>query len=107
MTQESQRCRIVLAATAVALALVGCGQGDSARAPSPDDEYDLITKSSARGARKRSDADRRRDGRATPAKKRSELPQVEPKPSEDESAINGWSFAGAGPVAAGEATMPR
>ena len=40
------------------------------------------------------------------SKARAELPQVEPKPSEDESAMNGWSFAGAGPVAAGEATMP-
>jgi hypothetical protein len=95
----------ILAATLVALALVGCGQGDSSRAPSPDDEYDIITRRQQEalenGPKPIGDA-----MAEYASKKRAEFPQVEPKPSEDESAMNGWSFAGAGPVAAGEATMP-
>ena len=95
----------ILATACAALTLVGCGQGDSARAPSPDDEYDIITRRQLEALE--SGSKPIADAMAEYASKsRADLPQVEPKPSEDESAMNGWSFAGAGPVAAGEATMP-
>ena len=95
----------ILATACAALTLVGCGQGDSARAPSPDDEYDIITRRQQEALE--SGSKPIADAMAEYASKsRADLPQVEPKPSEDESAMNGWSFAGAGPVAPGEATMP-
>lgn len=83
----------------------GCGQGDSVKAPSPDDEYDIITRRQEEAL----------DSGPTPlaeamaeyaSKERSEFPGLEPKPSEDESALNGWSFKGAIAVAPGGATMP-
>lgn len=40
------------------------------------------------------------------AKPRSEFPALTPQPSEDQSALTGWSFKGAVAVAPGEVTMP-
>lgn len=83
----------------------GCGQGDSAQAPTPAGEYEIIHQRQEEALR---------EG-PTPldqaiaeyaSKPRAELSVVAPQPSEDESAISGWSFKGAAPVAAGEATMP-
>ena len=96
----------LLAAVSVMLTFgAACGQGQSANAPSPDDEYDIITRRQQEALDKGSKpiAESMAEYAASP---RGAFPAVEPKPSEDESAINGWSFAGAAPVAAGEATMP-
>lgn len=93
------------AAMVLAMLAAGCGQSDSARAPSPDDEYDLVTKQAREAL----------DSGAVPIdqamaqyanKPRGDFPAVAPKPSEDESAISGWSFAGAIAVAPGDVTMP-
>lgn len=96
----------VLSAVSVLLTLgLGCGQTDSARAPSSDDEYDIITK-------QQQDA---LDNGPMPlaqamaeygTKGRAEFAALTPQPSEDESALTGWSFKGAGPVEPGEVTMP-
>ena len=96
----------MLAVLSAGLALgAGCGQGDATKAPTPDDEYDIVTRQQAEAL----------ENGPTPIQQamaelagspRAAFPAVEPKPSEDESAINGWSFAGAAPVASGEATMP-
>ena len=83
----------------------GCGQVESARAPSPDDERDIVERSQRAALA---------DG-ATPielamerysTQSRDSFPAITPEPSEDESALNGWSFKGATAIATGEVTMP-
>jgi len=96
----------LLAAVSLGLALgAGCGQGESAKAPTPDDEYDIVSRQQERalesGPKPIDQA--MAEFAASP---RAAFPGVEPKPSEDESAINGWSFAGAVATAPGEVTMP-
>lgn len=98
--------RRLLVACSVLMALAaGCGQAESARAPTPDDEYDLIQKREEQALQ---------DGTmpldqaiaeyaSTP---RDQLAAVAPQPSEDQSAISGWAFKGAAPAAPGEVTMP-
>ena len=89
----------------MALAL-GCGSGDATRAPAPSDEYDL-SKQEQQAALEDGGAMPIADAMAKVASTpRSELSAIEPKPSSDESALNGWSFKGAVAVAAGEVTMP-
>ena len=96
----------LLAAATAALALgAGCGQGDTTKAPSPDDEYDIITKEQQAALDNGSTPTTEAMAQYT-AKKRSEFPELEPRPSEDESALVGWSFKGAVAAAPGEATMP-
>jgi cytochrome c2 len=95
-----------LAALSTVLAFgAGCGQGESARAPSPDDEYEIVARQQKQAL----------ESGAKPIEQaiaeyaagpRAAFPAVEPQPSEDESAINGWSFAGAVAAAPGEVTMP-
>ena len=103
---ETRRSTRLLAALTTVLAFgAGCGQGDAVKAPTPEDEYDIMTREQRAALE---------DGPTPIAKAmaeygtnpRSAFPDVEPKPSEDESALNGWSFAGAVAVAAGEAVMP-
>ena len=96
----------VLAAVIFATAFgVGCGQTDATRAPSPDDEYDLVTKQQqeALDSGSRPLAQAMSDYTSQP---RSAFPELAPRPSEDESALNGWSFKGAAPVPAGDVVMP-
>jgi cytochrome c2 len=97
--------RLFVATSAILALGAGCGQGESARAPSPDDEYDIVTRQQEQALEDgpKPIAQAMAEYAASP---RTAFPVVEPKPSEDESAINGWSFAGAAPVQAGEATMP-
>jgi hypothetical protein len=89
----------------VALLALGFGCGDTTRAPSPDDEYDLVKKEQEEALNKgpmpiaQAMAD-------LASKDRSAFAEIEPKPSTDESAINGWSFKGAVAIAAGDVTMP-
>jgi len=82
-----------------------CGQGDAGDAPTPAGEYEII-RERQQEALKRGPMPLDQAIAEYAAKPRVELPAVAPRPSEDESAINGWSFKGAAPVAAGEATMP-
>jgi len=96
----------VISTLAVLTALgFGCGQAESARAPLPDDEVDIVLRTQRAAL----------DGGTIPlaqamaeytAKPRSEFAAVAPVPSEDQSAVNGWSFKGAVAVASGEVTMP-
>ena len=97
--------RVFAAVSALMMIAAGCGQVDSARAPHADDERDIMLR--------RQEA-QLQDG-AMPidqamaeyaAKPRADFPALAPEPSEDESALNGWSFKGAAPIATGEVTMP-
>jgi len=83
----------------------GCGQVDSERAPSSDDERDIVERSQQAAL----------EGGTMPigqamaeyaAKSRADFPALSPEPSEDESALIGWSYKGAVAIAPGEVTMP-
>jgi hypothetical protein len=100
------RHRVGLSIASSVLVLLGAGCGPSdAKAPTPADEYDLITAQ----ARETLDSGALPIARAMQeysSKSRAEFAAVTPKPSEDESALSGWSFKGAVAVAPGEVTMP-
>jgi hypothetical protein len=96
---------ILLAASALIAVGAGCGQTDSARAPSPDDERDIV----ARNQEAMLEAGTMPIDQAMAAystKAREEFPALSPEFSEDESALIGWSFKGAVAIAPGEVTMP-
>lgn len=97
--------RVLFAVSALVACVAGCGRADPSAAPAPADEYDIVTKRQ----------EEQLQGGAVPltqamaeyaAKPRSAFPALAPQPSEDESALAGWSFKGAAPVAAGDVTMP-
>ena len=83
----------------------GCGQADSARAPSPDDERDIVLRKQEAALESGTIPIGQAMAEYT-AKPRADFPALAPQPSEDESAVNGWSFKGAVAVAPGEVTMP-
>lgn len=104
-TKKNTRLGPLRRLLATSLLLLGCGQGDAEKAPRPPSEYDMVTQEQRKAL----------EGGAMPIdqamaelgrKPRSELSEVVPRPSEDESALNGWSFKGAVAAAPGEATMP-
>ncbi len=84
---------------------LGCGPADSARAPSPDDEHDIITKQQEATLESGTMPIGQAMAEYT-AKPRSDFAALAPQPSEDESALNGWSFKGAVAITPGEVTMP-
>jgi cytochrome c oxidase subunit 2 len=85
--------------------VVGCGQADSARAPSPDDERDIVARNQEAALENGTMPLGEAMAEYT-ARPRSAFPALAPQPSEDESALSGWSFKGAVAVAPGEVTMP-
>ena len=96
---------VVLSVLALMACGVGCGQAGSDRAPSPDDERDIVERSQKAALQ----------GGTMPigqamaelgGKGREDFPAIAGEPSEDESALAGWSFKGAVAVAPGEVTMP-
>ncbi len=96
---------VILAVSALLALALACGQGDSARAPVSADEYDIITQQQEEAL----EAGTMPLGQAMSqyaSKPRDQFAALAPQPSEDESALNGWSFKGAAPVAPGEVTMP-
>jgi len=96
----------VIVALSVVMALgLGCGQADSARAPNSDDEYDIIHRQQVEALEKGTMPIAQAMA-AYGSSKRDEFAALAPQPSVDESALSGWSFAGAAPIAAGDVTMP-
>ncbi len=84
---------------------VGCGQPDAAYESWPEDEYDIVRRNQQATL----------EGGTLPideamtelaTKQRSELSAIATTPSEDLSALSGWSFQGAVAIAPGEVTMP-
>ena len=102
--QHTRFTKPVALALFAAAALAGCG-GDSGKAPVPADEYDLV-KAENEAALENGPMPISTAMAEFARKPRAELTDLAPKPSEDESALNGWSFAGAVAVASGEVTMP-
>jgi len=85
--------------------VVGCGQADSARAPLPDDEREIVSRKQEAALENGTMPLGEAIAEYT-AKPRSDFPALAPQPSADESALDGWSFKGAVAVAPGEVTMP-
>lgn len=95
-----------LVAVSALMALgLGCGQGDSPKAPTSADEYDIVTRQQEEALEKGAIpiAQAMAEYGST---RRDEFAALAPQPSTDESAVSGWSFKGAAPIAAGEVTMP-
>ena len=97
--------RVLVASSALMAFVVGCGQADSAQAPTPDDEHDIVTRQQE-GALRDGTMPLAQAMAEYAAKPRADFPDLAPEPSEDESALDGWSFKGAVAVAPGEVTMP-
>jgi len=95
---------LVALAAMTALAL-GCGQTDSPRAPEADDEYEIVTRQQVE-ALENGTLPLAQAMAEYGSKGRDQFAALTPEPSEDESALNGWSFKGAGPIEPGEVTMP-
>lgn len=107
-TNQHTRLAILRLAATLAMVLVsaaGCGQGEPAPAPSPDDEYDIVSRQQREALREAPTPIDQAMAEYT-AKPRSAFPGLEPQPSEDESALSGWSFKGAVAATPGEAVMP-
>ncbi|MGB3052723.1 MAG: cytochrome c [Polyangiales bacterium] len=98
-------CHVIVALSAVMALGLGCGQGDSARAPTTDDEYDIITGQQEEALEKGTMPIAQAMAEYG-SSQRDQFAALAPQPSEDESAVIGWSFKGAAPIAAGEVTMP-
>ena len=96
---------VLVALSAVMAFGLGCGQADSARAPISDDEYDII-KRQQEEALDKGTMPIAQAMAAYGSTQRDEFAALAPQPSADESAVNGWSFKGAAPIAAGDVTMP-
>jgi mono/diheme cytochrome c family protein len=88
-----------------AAALVGCGSGGAEKAPVPPDEYDLV-KQENEAALNDGPVPISKAMAELASKDRAEFADLVPQPSQDESALNGWSFAGTVEVAAGDVSMP-
>ena len=97
--------RVLMTFSVLMAFVVGCGQADSARAPSPDDEREIVSRKQEAALENGTMPLGEAMAEYT-AKPRSDFPALAPQPSEDESALNGWSFKGAVAVAPGEVTMP-
>lgn len=97
--------RVLMTFSVLMAFVVGCGQADSARAPSPDDEREIVSRKQEAALENGTMPLGEAIAEYT-AKPRSDFPALAPQPSEDESALNGWSFKGAVAVAPGEVTMP-
>jgi len=97
--------RVLMTFSVLMAFVVGCGQADSARAPLPDDEREIVSRKQEAALENGTMPLGEAIAEYT-AKPRSDFPALAPQPSEDESALNGWSFKGAVAVAPGEVTMP-
>jgi len=100
----------ILASFAALIALIvvgaGCGQADSARAPLPDDEREITLKAQEAALEGGTMPIDQAMAELAAGKSRGDFPAIVGQPSEDESALSGWSFKGAVAVAPGEVTMP-
>ena len=97
--------RVLMTFSVLMAFVVGCGQADSARAPLPDDEREIVSRKQEAALENGTMPLGEAIAEYT-AKPRADFPALAPQPSEDESALIGWSFRGAVAVAPGEVTMP-
>ncbi|MEM7138302.1 MAG: cytochrome c [Myxococcota bacterium] len=101
----SKKHHTLTVAAALLVGGIGCRGSDRAEQNWPDDEYAIV--SEAQEATLESGTIPIDEAMAAlAATPRQELVAVAASPSEDLSAINGWSFAGAIDFVPGEVTMP-
>ncbi|MBT8465466.1 MAG: cytochrome c [Myxococcales bacterium] len=96
---------LLVALSALTALGLGCGQGDSPKAPVSPDEYDIITRQQEEALEKGPMPIAQAMAEYGSAQ-RDAFAALAPQPSTDESALSGWSFKGAAPIAAGDVTMP-
>jgi len=97
--------RFLLAVSTSMVLGMGCGQSDSPRARVSADEYEII-KQQQEEALQTGTMPLGQAMAEYSSKPRDQFAALAPEPSEDESALNGWSFKGAAPIATGDVTMP-
>ncbi len=96
--------QILTIATAF-LFLAGCGQPEATDPSWPDDEYAVVKRAQKETLETGPmPIDKAMTEIAT--RGRGEFPTILARPSDDLSAVNGWSFQGDVAVAAGDVTMP-
>jgi len=98
--------RVLASFSALVVLGAGCGQADSARAPSPDDEREIIARAQEAALEGGTMPIGQAMAELAGGKSRDDFAAIAGQPSEDESALDGWSFKGAVAVAPGEVTMP-
>ncbi|MDH3202342.1 MAG: cytochrome c [Myxococcales bacterium] len=101
----STKQRILSTVATLVVCGAGCGQPDAADRSWPDDEYAIVKQNQEASL----DAGTMPIDQAMSelvTKQRSDLSPISAAPSEDLSAVSGWSFQGAVTIAPGEVTMP-
>jgi hypothetical protein len=101
----STKQKILSAVTAFLVCGAGCGEPDAADQTWPDDEAAIVKQNQEASLEAGTmPIDQAMGELATT--RRSELSAIAAEPSEDLSAMSGWSFKGAVAIAPGEVTMP-
>lgn len=101
----STQQKILNAMVALLVCGAGCGQPDASDRRWPDDEHLIVQQNQEASLEAGAMPIDEAMGQlaSTP---RSEFEMISPEPSEDLSAMNGWSFKGAVAIGPGEVTMP-
>lgn len=101
----STKQHILIPVITLVLCGLGCGPAESVDRDWPDDEYAQVRRSQTEALEAGAlPIDEAMAQLATTP--RGELDAIAAEPSEDLSAMNGWSFKGAVAIATGEVTMP-
>ncbi|MDH3727928.1 MAG: cytochrome c [Myxococcales bacterium] len=99
------KLKILSAVVTMVVGGAGCGQPDAGDRSWPDDEYAIVKqKQEASLEAGTMPIDQAMGELAT--KQRADLSPIAATPSEDLSALSGWSFQGAVAITPGEVTMP-
>jgi hypothetical protein len=101
----STKQKILSAVATLLVCGAGCGQPDSADQTWPDDEYAIVKRNQEASLEAGTMPIDQAMGELVTTQ-RSELSAIAAEPSEDLSAMDGWSFKGAVAIAPGEVTMP-
>ncbi len=99
------KLKILSAVATLVVGGVGCGQPDAADPRMPEDEY-AIVKQNQEASLEAGTLTIEEAMTELAAKRRADLAPISATPSEDLSAMSGWSFQGAVAIAPGEVTMP-
>ena len=101
----STKQKILSAVVTIVVCGAGCGEPDGADQSWPEDEYAIVKRNQEASLEAGTmPIDQAMSELST--KRRSELSAITAEPSEDLSAMSGWSFQGAVAIAPGEVTMP-
>lgn len=97
--------KILIAVVALVVSATSCGESERVDQAWPEDEYDVVRQRQQQ-ALDASDMPIDQAMSELATKERSSFGAIAAQPSEDLSALNGWSFKGVVAAVPGEATMP-